>query len=248
MKRAPEDLRTAGAHRGVGHMDYRETADVTESHAAVAREHAEPAFGTVPIPLWLMAVSGVAVFWAGAYLGMFSGGFSSDVYNELSGAPKTTASAQQGGAPGEAAKGPSAADEGKRYFTQNCVSCHQATGLGVPGQYPPLAKSEFVNGGSQRLAMILLKGLIGPVKVSGTQYNGAMPAWEKTLTDKKIAAILTYIRQEWGNQAPEVTVEHMTAARKELAGRSESFTEADILAVPADSYIKGGAPAPAEKK
>lgn len=247
MKQHPENLRTAASHRGVGHIDYRETSDVADVHAAVAREHDEPGFGTVPVPLWLMSIAAVAIFWAGAYLGMFSGGFSGNVYNELSGMPKSTKAAAQGGQPGEAAK-VSVADEGKRYFTQNCVSCHQATGLGVPGQYPPLAKSEFVNGGSKRLSMILLKGLIGPVKVSGTQYNGAMPAWEKTLTDKKIAAILTYIRQEWGNKAPEVAPEQIAGARKELAGRADSFSEADILGTPADANLEGGAPAAAEKK
>ncbi len=250
MKQNPEDLRTAGLHRGAGHIDYRETSDVTEVHSAVTREKAEPGFGSVPVPLWLMAVAGVAIFWAGAYLGMFSGGFSGDVFNELSGMPKTQTKATQGGAGGEQAKGPSVAEEGKRYFTQNCVSCHQATGLGVPGQYPPLAKSEFVNGGSRRVAMILLKGLQGPVKVSGGQFNGAMPAWEKTLTDKKISAILTYIRQEWGNKAPEITQDQIAAARKEFASRADSWTEADILAVPADANLEGGAPAApaAEKK
>ncbi len=246
MKQNPEDLRTAGAHRGLGHIDYHETADVHDVHSAARREHEDPGFSAVPVPLWLMAVAGVAIFWAGAYLGMFSGGFSGDVYNERSGLPQTTtAGAPQAGQAGGAPQASSVVDEGKRYFTQNCVSCHQATGLGVPGQYPPLAKSEIVNGGSRRLAMILLKGLIGPIKVSGTEYNGAMPVWEKTLTDKKIAAILTYIRQEWGNSAPPIEPEQIAAARKEYAGRTDSWSAADILAVPADANLPGGAPAPA---
>src|ERR1043165_6824193 len=114
MKQNPENLQTAGSHRGADHIDYRDTADVTEAHAtAAAREHPEPAFGTVPAPLWLIAVAGVAVFWAGAYLGMFSGGFSGEVYNERAGMPKISKTTTTDGQPPPTV---SMADEGKRYF------------------------------------------------------------------------------------------------------------------------------------
>jgi hypothetical protein len=69
-----------------------------------------------------------------------------------------------------------------------------------------------------------------------------MQPWEKTLTDQKIADVLTYVRQEWGNTAGPVSVEGVAALRKELAGRTESWTEPDILAVPADAGLPGGAP------
>lgn len=223
-------------------------SDFDEGNSAVQREVAEPGFGGNSLPIGLLVAAAAIVFWAGIYLGMFSGGFSGNVYNERSGLPTLGSGGAAGGAAGET-KPLSVVDEGKRYFTQNCVVCHQATGLGVPGQYPPLAKSEFANGGSRRLAMILLKGLIGPVTVEGAQFNGAMPAWEKALSDKKIAAILTYVRQEWGNKAPEIAPEQIAAARKELASRTESWSFADIMAVPADAEMPGGAPpAPAPKK
>ena len=69
-----------------------------------------------------------------------------------------------------------------------------------------------------------------------------MQPWEKTLNDEKIADVLTYIRQEWGNTAGPVSKEGVAALRKELAGRTESWTEPDILAVPADAELPGGAP------
>jgi hypothetical protein len=69
-----------------------------------------------------------------------------------------------------------------------------------------------------------------------------MQPWEKTLNDEKIADVLTYIRQEWGNTAGPVSKEGVAALRKELAGRTESWTEPDILAVPADAELSGGAP------
>jgi hypothetical protein len=118
------------------------------------------------------------------------------------------------------------------------------TGQGVPGQYPPLAGSEYVNGGTHRLAMIVLKGLQGPVKVKGAQYGTAvMQSWEGTLNDQKIADVLTFIRQEWGNTGGPVEKEGVAALRKELAARKDSWGEADLLAVPADANLPGGGPA-----
>lgn len=239
----PEDLKTAAAHRGVDYADYRETADITKVHAAVQREHGEPTSGAVPVPMWLMAISGVAIFWGATYLGMFNGGFRSDVFNERDTSPKLLFPEKTAGAAGGG--GAAAADDpiaqGKKAFGANCVSCHQSNGMGIAGQYPPLVKSEYVNGGSKRPIMVLLKGVQGKLKVEGVEYNGAMPAWEKQLTDKKIAQILTYIRQDWGNQSPPITPEEVAAARKELAARAEPYTEADLLAVPVEANFAGGA-------
>lgn len=243
MNKHPEDLRTASEHRGAGHVDYRETSDITEAHGAVEREHSVGTPGGVPVPLWLLGVCAVAVFWAGAYLGMFSGGFSANTFDESAGQEKgpPPGLASATGAAGGAAQSASPKEEGKKYFTQNCASCHQASGLGVPNQFPPLAKSEYVTGSPKRLALILLKGLQGPVTVEGAHFNGAMPAWEKNLNDKKIAYILTYIRQEWGNNASEITPEQIAAARKEFASHAEAATEADLQAIPADAALEGGA-------
>ncbi len=228
---------------GIDQIDYRETGDITQQHSAIERrEHSVGTPGSVPVPIWLMSVCGVALFWAGAYLGMFSGGFSAEVYNPLEGSAKlfATTSTKAAGGPGGEQQADSPVAQGKRFFTQNCVSCHQSSGLGVAGQYPPLAKSEYVNGTPKRLAMILLKGLQGPVTVGGVNFNNAMPAWEKTLADKKIAAILTYVRQDWGNTAGEITPEQIAAARKEFAARGEPWSEGDLKAIPEDATLPGG--------
>lgn len=215
-------------------IDYRETPDVTLRHAAAAREKGEPSSGLVPIPAWLLAFSACVLLFAGYYTGLFGGGFSSEIYSETaSGAQSSSSQAKasaSGAAPAAEAESPIAL--GKKVYQQNCVSCHQPTGMGVAGAFPPLVKSEYVVGGSKRLAMILLKGIQGPIKVEGVSYNGAMPAWERALTDKKIAAVLSYIRQEWGNSAGIIIPEQIAAARKEFAARAEPWTEADLLAVP----------------
>jgi len=244
MNQNPDDLRSAGLHSGPDHVDYRETEDLTNVHAAVQREHQVGVPGSVPMPHWLMALCGLAIFWAGA---SFSGGFGTDYFSadNYSAHPGGGSGASGPGGAAAAVAPPSVADLGKIYFTQNCQVCHQATGSGLPGQYPPLALSEYVNGGSRRLGMILLKGLQGPVTVEGHQYNGAMPAWGATLTDKKISAILTYVRQSFGNTAGPITPDQIADARKEYAGHPDSWHESDLLAVPSTAELPGGVAAAA---
>jgi mono/diheme cytochrome c family protein len=228
------------ARMGQG-MDYGEQADVQQVHAAVQREKREPRVGAEPLSIWLIAIYGLAIFFGGAYLGRYSGNFTGGGLDPL-GAPPPAKKAVAGPGGGEQAAELSPHDRGKKVFSANCQTCHQANGQGVPGQYPPLAGSEFTNGGSRRMGMIVLKGLQGPVTVKGQQYGTAvMQPWDKTLTDKQIADVMTYERSEWGNSASPVTPEQIAALRKELANHPESFAEHDILAAP-DEDIPGGAP------
>src|ERR1700758_4449697 len=220
-------------------MDYGELADVQQVHAAVQREKREPRTGAEPLSVWLIAIYGLAIFFGGAYLGRYSGNFITGGLDPM-GAPPPPKKAVAGG-PGEQAVELSPRDRGKKVFSANCQTCHQANGLGVPGQYPPLAGSEFTTGGSRRMAMIVLKGLQGPVTVKGQKFGTAvMQPWDKTLTDQRIADVLTYERSEWGNNASPVTAEQIAALRKELANHPESFVEHEILAVPADAELPGG--------
>ncbi len=224
-------------------IDYRETADLTQVHGALRREHNEPSLGTVPVPLWLMTIFGVAVFSAGSYLTMFHGGFRGDVFNERDTSPKLLFAEQKqkdGGQAGPTADAAPVTVQGKNYYKQYCQSCHMENGGGTPGQIPPLAKSEWVNGSPKRLAFIVLKGVGGPIKVAGATYNSNMQAWEKTLTEKKIAAILTYIRQEWGNTGGEITPEQIASAKAEIKSRTEPWTEAELEQIPADADLEGG--------
>jgi mono/diheme cytochrome c family protein len=222
-------------HQG---MDYGETEDVQQVHAAIQREKTEPRVGLEPLSIWLIGVYGLAVFFGGAYLGRFSGSFSGEGLDY--GNPPTKTAVNGGpGATQVAELGPK--ERGKKIYMANCATCHQATGLGVAGQYPPLAGSEYVTGSTRRLGMILLKGLEGPLTVKGAQYGSAvMQPWEKTLTDAKIADVLTYIRQEWGNTASGVAPEGIAALRKEVGGHAGSYHEADLKAVPDDAMLPGG--------
>ncbi len=228
-------------NEGPERIDYQETPDVTEVHASVKREHAEPIAESTPMPLWLTAVCGVAVLWAGAYFGIFNGGLSGNVYNEYQSSPAVLFPLPQKESAGEAAT-LTLAQQGKSVYGQ-CVGCHGGTGAGVPGQFPPLIGSEWVVGGEKRVVAILLKGIAGPFTVNGKQFNNAMPAWEAALTDRKIAAVASFIRQEWGNKAEEVSEAKVAAARKEFASRTTPWTEADLLQIPADATLPDAAAA-----
>jgi len=239
----PEDLKQAASHHEANYVDYRETEDVTRVHAAIKRENRDPETGNVPLPLWFLAVCGIAVAGAFFYLGSYSGGFSGDVYNESAG--PGVASSAAGGAGSGPAQELSPVEQGQMVFQQACVSCHQASGMGVPGQYPSLVGATYVTGGSKRLLMILLNGLQGHLKTESGEYNGAMPAQAGTITDKKLANLLTYIRQAWGNKAGPVTPEEVAAARKEVQAHTDPFSQAEIEAVPSTADMGGGAAKPA---
>jgi mono/diheme cytochrome c family protein len=229
-------------------IDYRESADITEVHASVQREKPEPSADVTPMPLWLTGICAGAMVWAGTYFGVFHGGLSANVYNEYDSSPAVLfpRPAKAGGKGGAAAAPQSLAEIGKGVYGQ-CVACHQGSGLGVAGQFPPLAKSEWVTGSEKRLIAILLKGAQGPMTVDGKSFNGAMPAWEAQLSPKKIAAVATYIRKEWGNNAGEISEAKVLAAKKEFAEQTAPWTEADLLKIPADATLpdEGGAAAPA---
>src|ERR1700682_4391246 len=185
-------------------MDYGETEDVQQVHAAIQREKQEPHAGLEPLSIWLIAIYGLTIFFGGASLGRYSGNFSGDGLDPLGGASRPNKKGNQNQNEGPIVM--TSAERGKKIFLANCAVCHQPNGLGAAGQgYPPLAGSEYVNGGTRRLGMIVLKGLQGPLTVKGQSFGTAvMQPWDKTLSDAKIADVLTYIRQEWGNSGGPV--------------------------------------------
>lgn len=131
------------------------------------------------------------------------------------------------------------AERGKKLYMNNCAACHLPTGVGIPNHYPPLAGSSFVNGSPKRLAMILLKGLQGPLTVGEHKFNGVEPTWI-TLSDRQIAYLLTYIRQAWGNKSGPVTEKQIANVREEFKERSEPWSQQEILAVPDTAVPPGG--------
>lgn len=100
---------------------------------------------------------------------------------------------------------------GERVFTTNCVACHQANGQGIPGVFPPLAGSDFINADKKRAIGIVLTGLQGEVTVNGHKFNNLMP--RLGLANEDIANVLTFVYSSWGNSKQEVTPEEVKALR-----------------------------------
>lgn len=105
---------------------------------------------------------------------------------------------------------------GEHLYQLYCGTCHQRDGKGASGRFPPLADSHFVTGNKSLLISIVLKGMEGTMEVNGEQYNGTMPQ-HAFLSDDDIASVLTYIRQNFGNQASAVTAAEVQNVRR--AGR-----------------------------
>jgi len=115
---------------------------LVEVHAQLSRDKDEPAEGFSLTPIFIVFLFCGFGFWAGLYLTNNAGGFSASAF-DLD-APKAVV----GGGP--VAFEPDAA-KGEQLFLANCAACHQATGLGLPGAFPPLAKSAWVAGAEERL-------------------------------------------------------------------------------------------------
>lgn len=178
-------------------------------------------------PFWLFFLLGAVIVFGDIYLVLRGGGFDKGIY-----APFRSEAELASFAP------PLTGIDLKMKLGQTkyqtCAACHQPSGAGIPGQFPPLVGSEWViGGGPNRLIRIVLHGLTGPIEVNGQQYNNAMAALG-VLSDEDIAAILTYIRMnpKWGHESDEVTAEQVAEVRKATAGRTEPWTAEALLALP----------------
>jgi len=117
-------------------------------------------------------------------------------------------------------------ERGRVTYQTVCAQCHQTSGHGDPGKAPPLRGSDWVFGDDRRLARILLHGLTGPITRGGTTWNLDMPAYGED--DESIAAVLTYIRREWGHGADPVLAETVAEQRKAFAERGGPWTEQEL--------------------
>jgi len=137
----------------------------------------------------------------------------------------------------------SSVDDGEQIYNTRCVSCHQMNGQGVPGTFPPLNDTDWVNGDKGRLIRLLLSGLSGSIEVKGQTYSGTMPPWGGALDDEEMAAITTYIRTNFGNDAPPVTAEEVAKVREATSSRKKPWTAKELRkdanqGIPGDSTAR----------
>ena len=104
---------------------------------------------------------------------------------------------------------------GQALFAGTCSVCHQPNGAGLPGVFPPLAKSDYIAADTARAVRTVLQGLNGKVTVNGNEYNSVMPPMNQ-LNDDEIANILTYVLNSWGNPGGRISTDDVKKARAAL--------------------------------
>ena len=176
---------------------------------AQVREAADPTERSQPIPLLVAGITLLMVLAGAGYI-LFSEPFGVPVLGDR----RTVADLRP-------SAGAGAAVDGKQVFAANCVACHQAGGTGLPGVFPPLDGSEWVKGDPRVLANILLHGVEGELSVKGTSYKGAMPAFGR-LQDAELAAVASYVRASWSNDASPVQPQ-LFAGEREQNPRDKPF-------------------------
>lgn len=117
------------------------------------------------------------------------------------------------------------------YFRDgHCATCHQKDGKGLDPAFPPLHDSIFVHGSPERLIKLTLHGVMGPFELHGKKYDGKVPMtpFGGMINNKEMAAVLTYVRNHYGNKASAITPEQVAKVRdatKEMKG----FYQMDAL-------------------
>lgn len=209
-------------------IDYSESMNVGRVHESVKREKDINQPGNEPVSLAAYLLLTPLVLLAGFFIGTYKDGGTSRKVPEFDASLAAT---------GTKEVDPIA--EGRKLFVgAGCAACHQPNGQGQAGVYPPLVDSEWVKGSDKRMAMLIHSGIVGPITVKGAVYNNAMPAQGPLLNPKKMAYIISFLRQEWGGGASLVTPEQVQLVYDELKGRAESFTVAELeQLVPADEML-----------
>jgi mono/diheme cytochrome c family protein len=226
--------------------DLEESVNVTEAHdrvirgaAATAREKKLQENGAEPVSLWVLMLCAVPLLAAGWTLGnagtLFSyGDIVKDGYVRV--IPSDGKDAKMPPKPAIEAY----AAKGAKIYAAKCSGCHGPSGTGDGAAYPSLAGSEWVTGSTDRLAMVILNGLTGPIS-TGKTY-GVMPSQAQGLKDADLAHVMTYIRNSFGNKAGDVVTNEMAAAAMEISGKRAKAgapVTADELAAEHDKALPG---------
>ena len=186
---------------------------------AQQRENEDPEEAVRPMPVAALLVAAAMVVWAVVYI----------LYTEpltLSQFGDQRTRAELSG-PVAAAGG---AVDGKALYAAQCAACHQPTGAGLPGVFPPLDGSEWVQGEPRVLANILLHGITGEITVKGNKYQGAMPAFPQ-LSDAELAGIASFIRGNWSNKAEPLQAELFAKERADGSRTTPFEGEAALKAL-----------------
>ena len=201
--------------------DLEESINVTEAHGRVVREAAACIRenrivdnGIAPVSLWAFVICGVILLIAGGILG---GGGKLFAYSTTfrDGYVRTPAGGDEeaGVVPKEALAAYMA--KGAKIYSAKCNGCHGADAKGNGSTFPALAGAPWVKGETERLAMIILNGINGPLDDGKT--SGVMPPQGIGMTAEDLAGVMTYVRNEFGNSVGDVVTTEMAASALEIS-------------------------------
>ena len=206
----------------------------SDPNQSTGPQEVEPSAGTARAPVWLFVLTAVLAFWGMGFLDNHGGGFNPKVYG-----PYKSYSELDDDQP--KSEGGEMVRKGRVIYETYCMVCHLQNGQGNPANgCPPLAGSEWVQAkGPTRIIAIVSKGLTGPIEVTGKQFGAGqmfavgdtMPVDEPQKVEN-IAAVTTFIRGAFGNNASAVTVEQVAAVRKKIADRNAAFVVDELLKMP----------------
>ena len=187
-----------------------------------------------PVPIWLIILLFLLLYWAMVYFDQRGGWFNDQVYAPYRSLDQVASLQPVSG-------GDEIIQRGRALYSANCAVCHMEGGTGNPANgCPNLMGSDWVAApGPARIIRIVSKGASGPIEVSGKLWSGgvmvaigdALPGDEKQKSES-IAAIISYIRKNFGNNASPVTPEEVLKVRDQIKTHSANFTPDELKAVP----------------
>lgn len=220
--------------------DLDETINVTEAHgrltnenAAAVREKRLVDSGRESVPLWVITACGVVLLIAGGVLGNAGTLFSYDSTFRKGYVRGTAPGAGDAGPEPKTALAAFSA-KGSKIYSAKCNGCHGADAKGDGVNVPSLVGSAYVIEENQKLAMVILNGIQGPISTGKTYGAGIMPPMGAGLTPEDLAGLMTYVRNNFGNSTGDVVSVEMAksaldvSAAREKAG--QSVTSEEILA------------------
>lgn len=202
--------------------------------STIGTELAEPRAARRPVPVWLLVLLFLLLYWAMVFFDQRSAWFDPNVYVPFQSAQQLVIFQPPSGDADFILKG-------KQLYSFYCSACHMENGVGNPANgCPPLDGSEWVSApGPGRIIRLVSKGGQGPIEVKGTVYSTGtmlaigdqMPGDEKQKSEN-IAAILSYIRKGFGKNASMVTTEQVLKVRAEIKDRTGYFSPEELKAAP----------------
>jgi mono/diheme cytochrome c family protein len=194
----------------------------------------QPKAGRKAVPIWMFVLLFVLLYWGMVYFDVHGAWFDQQVYAPYHSIEQVVALQPLSGEADFIQKG-------KQQYGLNCAVCHMEGGTGNPANgCPNLMGSEWVSAaGPGRIIRIVSKGATGPIEVSGKVWSGGtmlaigdqMPGDEKQKSEN-IAAIISYIRKTFGNNASLVTPEEVLSVRDQIKTRTTYFSPEELKAAP----------------